>query len=111
LATIGIFAIITGMKCQHISTSTVPKGVADCISLSSEEDDTLSFPMHSKGNYSIHSKRDHEQDTKYPLGLLCRFTTSFAAADLEKINTQFHFDTDLVLLFVTTQRMDISATT
>jgi hypothetical protein len=33
---------------------------------------------------------------KYPLGLLQGFTTSFADGDLEKLNTQIHFDTGLV---------------
>jgi hypothetical protein len=54
--------------------------------------------MHSKRDYSTHSKREYEQDTKYPLVLRCGFTTSFADADPEKINTQFHFDTDWVFI-------------
>jgi hypothetical protein len=39
--------------------------------------------------------KDFEWDIN-PLGLLQGFTTSFADGDLEKLNTQIHFDTDSV---------------
>jgi hypothetical protein len=45
LATIGIIAILTGIKYHHIlnlEPSVASKGVADCISLSSKGDDNFS---------------------------------------------------------------------
>ncbi len=65
------------------------KGVADCISLSSEGDDTDS-------NTVLYSAENFEWDIKYPLGSLHRFTSSFADGDSEKLNTQIHFDMDSV---------------
>jgi hypothetical protein len=83
------------MKCIEMRTSpsaskgvtdiiSSSEGVADCISLSSEGDDT-----------SI-SSDDVEQDIKYPLGSLHSFTSSFADGDMEQLNSQVHFDTDSV---------------
>jgi hypothetical protein len=104
LATIGIFGILVGIKCSHISNSKTPnltlaskgdmtfilpsEGVADCISLFSEGD-------HNKDGAS-YTLEDSEQDIKYPLGSLRGFTSSFMDGDLEKLNTQIHFDTDSV---------------
>ncbi len=101
LATIGIFGILVGFKCSHILGSNLPtlpfasegdntfilpsEGVADCISLSSEGDDTASY-----------TTKEFEQDIQCPLSSLHGFTSSFADGDTEKLNTQIHFDIDLV---------------
>jgi hypothetical protein len=42
-----------------------------------------------------YSMKDFERDLNL-LGLLQGFTTSFANGNLEKLNTQIHFNTDLV---------------
>jgi hypothetical protein len=39
---------------------------------------------------------DLKLDINYPLGLFQGITTSFADGDLEKLNTQIHFNTDSV---------------
>jgi hypothetical protein len=103
--TIGILAILTGIKCHHILNSrnstlslaskgatamgilTAFKGVADCISLSSKGDNDLGVSKHT-----LYSIEDLEQDIKYFLCLLQGFTTSFADGDSEKLNMQIHFD-------------------
>jgi hypothetical protein len=100
LATIGIIVILTGMKCHHIlnsEPSAASKGVADCISLPSEEEDNFNCrSMHYKGDYSFHSKGEYDHNLKHSLNLLSGYTTSFADADSEKINTQIHFNTDSI---------------
>ena len=100
LAAIGIIAILTSMKCHHIlnsEPSAASKGVADCISLPSEGDDNFNCQsMHYKGDYSFHSEGDYDHDLQHSLYLLSGYTTSFADADSEKINTQIHFDTDSI---------------
>ncbi len=105
LTTIGIIAILAGIKCFHIlesKTSTLTlaskgdatfmssfEGVADCISPSSKGDntdlDTASYTL-----------EDSERDIRYPFSSLHVFTTSFADGNSEKPNTQIHFDTDSV---------------
>jgi hypothetical protein len=52
--------------------------------------------MHSKGDYSFHSKGEYDHNLQHSLDLLSGYTTSFADADSEKINTQIHFDTDSI---------------
>jgi hypothetical protein len=88
------------MKCHHIlnsEPSAASEGVADCISLSSKGDDNFNCrSMHSKGDYSLHSKGEYNHDLQHSLDLLSGYTTSFADADSEKINTQIHFDTDSI---------------
>ncbi len=98
LATIGIIAILTGMKCHHIlnlEPSAASEGVADCISLPSEGDDNFNCQsMHCEGDYSFHSKGEYNHDLQHSLHLLSGYTTSFADANSEKIDTQIHFNTD-----------------
>ncbi len=100
LATIGIIAILTGMKCQHILTlkpSAASKGVLNCISLSSKGDENFNYrSMHSKGDYSFHSEGEYNHNFQHSLDFLSGYTTSFADADSEKINTQIHFNTDSI---------------
>jgi hypothetical protein len=77
---------------------TASEGVANCTLPSSKgDDDKLTASEHT--TYLV---KDFERDIN-PLGLLQGFTTSFADGDLEKLNTQIHFNTDSVVLFVTTQ--------
>ena len=64
------------------------EGVTDCISLFSEGDRNK-----DGASYTL---EDSEQDIKYPLGSLHGFTSSFMDGDSEKLNTQIHFDTDVV---------------
>ncbi len=45
--------------------------------------------------HTIYLMKDFEWNIN-PLGLLQGFTTSFADGDLEKLNTQIHFNTDSV---------------
>ena len=65
------------------------EGVSDCISLSSE----------GESNYldaASYTLEDFEWDIQYPLSSLYGFTSSFTDGNSEKLNTQIHFDTDLV---------------
>jgi hypothetical protein len=111
IMTIGIITIRAGIKCCHIFDSknstftlssagatnliTASEGVADCILPSSKgDDDELTASEHT-----TYLMEDLKRDIKYPLGLLQGFTTSFADGDLEKLNMQIHFNTNL-LLFV-----------
>ncbi len=98
LATIRIIAILTGMRCYHIlnlAPSAASKGVADRISLSSKGDENFNcWSMHSKGDYSFHFKGEYNHNLQHSLDSLSGYTTSFADADSEKINTQIHFNTD-----------------
>ena len=105
LTTIGIIGILVGTKCSHIMESETPtltlasegdttfmsssKGVADCISLSSKGDSNYS-------NAASYTLEKIEQDIKYPLGSLHGFASSFVDGNLEKLNTQIHFNTDSI---------------
>ena len=105
LTTIGIIRILVGIKCSHIMESKTPtltlasegdttfmsssEGVVDCMLLSSE----------GNSNYSdaeSYTLKNIERDIKYPLGSLHGFASSFADSDSDKLNTQIHFDTDLI---------------
>ena len=86
LTMIGIFGILVGIKCSHIldlkltfafeeeTTSILSilpsKGVTDCISLSSEGDDTESY-----------TTKDFEWDIQHPLSSLHGFTSSFVDSE------------------------------
>ncbi len=100
LATIGIIAILTSMKCHHslnVEPSAASNRVADCILLPSKGDDNFNcWSMHYKGDYLFHSKGGYDQDLQHSLDSLSGYTTSFADADSEKINTQIHFNTDSI---------------
>jgi hypothetical protein len=116
LATIRIFGILVGFKCSHILGSNLPtllfasegdntfilpsEGVADCISLSSEGDDTASY-----------TTKESERDTQCNFGSLHGFTSSFADGDTEKLNTQIHFDIDSVFFVCDNSTTVTSATT
>ena len=106
LTTIGIIGILVGIKCSCILESKTPtltlaskgdttfisssKGVADCISLSPKGDSSYFSDV------SSFTSEVFERDIKYTLGSLHGCTSSFMDGDLEKLNTQIHFDTDLV---------------
>jgi hypothetical protein len=76
LTTIGIIAILTGMKCHKILSCSMTKGAA--ISSASEGvGDSFLLPSVGECN---------------PKG----FATSFADADSENMNMQVHFDTDSI---------------
>jgi hypothetical protein len=95
-----MIAILTGMKCHHIlnlEPSAASKGVTDCISLPSKGNDNFNCQsMHYEGYYSFHSKGEYNHNLQHSLDLLSGYTTSFADADSEKINTQIHFNTDSI---------------
>ena len=84
LATIGIFRILIGIKCSHILDSKLPT-----LTLASEGD--MTFMLSSEGVADCTSSIP-EGDNNSIHG----FTSSFTDGDLEKMNTQIHFDTDSV---------------
>jgi hypothetical protein len=52
--------------------------------------------MHSEADYSLNSKEEYNHDLLNSLKPLSEFTTSFADADSENMNTQVQFNTDSI---------------
>jgi hypothetical protein len=107
LATVGIIVILTRIKCHHILklepssasegvTDCASEGIVDCTSISFKGDDIFSCSTHSEADYSLNFEREYNHDLLNSLEPLSGFTTSFADADSEKMNTQIHFDTDSI---------------